>query len=199
MATPDIEHLFRYTGEFSETIIASAGGAFVRDRDGREILDFTSGQMSAILGHSHPEIVATVGEAVARLDHLHSSFLSDVVLEFSRALSALLPPSLSKVLPLSTGAESNEAAIRMAKLATGRFEVVAFDRSLAWRDRGRLPRRPSTAPGAAMARRCRACWRCRPLTRTGLPSHPTAPTTGARSSTSGSSSSTGSRSAASRR
>ena len=129
MAFSDVEHLFRFTGEFSETIIASAGGAFVRDRDGREILDFTSGQMSAILGHSHPEIVATVGEAVARLDHLHSSFLSDVVLEFTSALSALLPASLSKVLPLSTGAESNEAAIRMAKLATGRFEVVAFDRS----------------------------------------------------------------------
>ena len=121
--------LFRYTGEFSETVISSAGGAFVRTRDGREILDFTSGQMSAILGHAHPEIVATVNEAIARLDHLHSSFLSDVVLEFASELSALLPASLSRVLPLSTGAESNEAAIRMAKLATGRFEVVAFDRS----------------------------------------------------------------------
>jgi len=129
IASSDVGHLFRFTGEFSETIIASAGGAVVRDRDGREILDFTSGQMSAILGHSHPEIVATVDEAVARLDHLHSSFLSDVVLEFTSALSALLPASLSKVLPLSTGAESNEAAIRMAKPATGRFEVVAFDRS----------------------------------------------------------------------
>ena len=129
MPSSDFEHLFRFTGEFSETIISSAGGACVRARDGREILDFTSGQMSAILGHAHPEIVATVGEAVARLDHLHSCFLSDTVLEFTRALSALLPPSLSRVLPLSTGAESNEAAIRMAKLATGRFEVVAFDRS----------------------------------------------------------------------
>jgi len=115
MASPDAEHLFRYTGEFSETIISSAGGAYVRDRDGREILDFTSGQMSAILGHAHPEIVATVGEAMTRLDHLHSSFLSDVVLEFASALSALLPVSLSRVLPLSTGAESNEAAIKIVR------------------------------------------------------------------------------------
>ena len=91
MTTPDIEHLFRYTGEFSETIIASAGGAHVRDRDGREILDFTSGQMSAILGHAHPEIVATVGEAMVRLDHLHSAFLSDTVLEFTNALAR--PPA----------------------------------------------------------------------------------------------------------
>ena len=129
MATPDPEHLFRYTGEFSETIISSASGAFVRDRDGREILDFTSGQMSAILGHAHPEIVATVNEAIVRLDHLHSSFLSDTVLGFADALAGILPDSLSKVLPLSTGAESNEAALKMAKLATERFEVVAFDRS----------------------------------------------------------------------
>ena len=110
-------------------IITAARGACVHDRDGREILDFTSGQMSAILGHAHPEIVATVHEAVARLDHLHSSFLSDVVIDFAQALSDLLPESLSRVLPLSTGGESNEAALKMAKLATGRYEIVAFDRS----------------------------------------------------------------------
>ena len=114
MSAPDAEHLFRYTSEFSETIISAAHGACIRDRGGREILDFTSGQMSAILGHSHPEIVATVGDAVARLDHLHSSFLSDVVIDFANALSALLPASLSKVLPLSTGGESNEAALHRA-------------------------------------------------------------------------------------
>ena len=129
MPTPEAEHVFRYTSEFSETIISSAHGACVRDRDGREILDFTSGQMSAILGHSHPEIVATVSDAVARLAHLHSSFLSDIVIDFANALSGLLPESLSKVLPLSTGGESNEAALKMAKLATGRYEIVAFDRS----------------------------------------------------------------------
>ena len=93
------EHVFRYTHEFSETIICAAHGACVRDRDGREILDFTSGQMSAIIGHAHPEIVATVSEAVGRLDHLHSSFLCDVVIDFTDALSGLLPDSLSKVLP----------------------------------------------------------------------------------------------------
>lgn len=122
-------HVFRYGGEFADRIIESSSGAFVRDNDGREVLDFTSGQMSSILGHAHPEIVETVSEFVGRLDHLHSSFLSQVVIDFTQALSDILPDSLSKVLPLSTGAESNEAAIRMAKLVTGRFEIVAFDRS----------------------------------------------------------------------
>ena len=129
MSLPEAEHVFRYTAEFSDMIVASASGAVVRDRDGREILDFTSGQMSAILGHAHPEIVATVRDAIERLDHVHSSFLSDPVIDLANALTDLLPDTLSKVLPLSTGGESNEAALKMAKLATGRYEIVAFDRS----------------------------------------------------------------------
>ena len=123
------QHVFRYGGDFADAIIEHASGALIHDRDGRAILDFTSGQMSAILGHSHPEIVATVREAIATLDHLHSSFLSGPVVDFANALAAILPGSLSMVLPLSTGGESNEAALRMAKTATGRFEIVAFDRS----------------------------------------------------------------------
>ena len=129
MPLSEAEHIFRYTNEFSDTIIAGASGAVVRDRDGREILDFTSGQMSAILGHAHPEIVATVRDGIERLDHLHSCFLSDPVIELADALTGLLPDTLSRVLPLSTGGESNEAALKMAKLATGRYEIVAFDRS----------------------------------------------------------------------
>ena len=126
---PASHHVFRYGGEFADLLIERAEGACLYDRDGRAILDFTSGQMSAILGHSHPEVVATVREAAGALDHLHSSFLSTPVIEFADALAAILPPSLSAVLPLSTGGESNEAALKIAKLATGGFETVAFDQS----------------------------------------------------------------------
>lgn len=123
-------NVFRYSGgEFAELIIERAQGAYVYGADGKALLDFTSGQMSGILGHSHPEIVATVQQAAAQLDHVHSSFLSTPVLKLTEALNNLLPDSLSKVLPLSTGGESNEAALRMAKMFTGNFEVVAFDRS----------------------------------------------------------------------
>jgi len=48
-------HLVRYGGTFAPLIAESAAGNFFTDADGRRILDFTSGQMSAILGHSHPE------------------------------------------------------------------------------------------------------------------------------------------------
>ena len=122
-------HLVRYGTTFTPRIIESAAGAHVHDSTGAAILDFTSGQMSSILGHSHPDVVRTVTESVSTLDHLYSGMLSRPVVDLARRLTATLPESLSKVLLLTTGAESNEAALKMAKLATGRFEIVSFDRS----------------------------------------------------------------------
>ncbi|WP_409061742.1 aspartate aminotransferase family protein [Streptomyces sp. SYP-A7185] len=122
-------HLVRYGGAFTHEIIERAAGSFVFTADGRKILDFTSGQMSAILGHSHPEIVATVQRQVASLDHLFSGMLSRPVVDLARRLAETLPAPLEKALLLTTGAESNEAAVRMAKLVTGKHEIVSFARS----------------------------------------------------------------------
>ncbi|MCZ7416358.1 MULTISPECIES: aspartate aminotransferase family protein [unclassified Streptomyces] len=122
-------HLVRYGGAFTPEIIDRAAGSFVYTAAGRKILDFTSGQMSAILGHSHPAIVETVQRQVAHLDHLYSGMLSRPVVDLARRLSDTLPAPLSKVQILTTGAESNEAAIRMAKLVTGKHEIVSFARS----------------------------------------------------------------------
>ncbi|MEU5924573.1 aspartate aminotransferase family protein [Streptomyces antimycoticus] len=129
-AAPE-RHLIRYSGHapFTSEIIARAAGTSVFTESGRELLDFTSGQMSAILGHSHPAIVATVREQVALLDHLHSGMLSRPVVDLTRRLAETLPDPLEKVLLLTTGAEANEAAVRMAKLVTGRHEIVSFARS----------------------------------------------------------------------
>jgi 2,2-dialkylglycine decarboxylase (pyruvate) len=122
-------HVARYGTAFVPRIIKRAKGSYIYDQDGSAILDFTSGQMSSVLGHSHPDIVSAVSTAAATLDHLYSGMLSVPVVEMARALTATLPAALTKVLLLSTGAESNEAAIKMAKLYTGRYEVVSFDRS----------------------------------------------------------------------
>nr|WP_232530675.1 aspartate aminotransferase family protein [Microlunatus antarcticus] len=122
-------HVLRYGSPFVPEIVDRAEGSFVFTESGRKILDFTSGQMSAILGHAHPEIVATVRRQVGRLDHLYSGMLSRPVVDLSRRLADSLPAPLEKVLLLSTGAESNEAAIRLAKLVTGGHEIVSFARS----------------------------------------------------------------------
>jgi 2,2-dialkylglycine decarboxylase (pyruvate) len=121
-------HLLNYGGAFVPFVPARAEGSFLYDASGRRVLDFTSGQMSAILGHSHPEIVATVRETVGTLDHLFSSMLSAPVVDLAETLAGLVP-DLPRVMLLSTGGEANEAAIRLAKLVTGRWEVVGFAQS----------------------------------------------------------------------
>lgn len=121
-------HMLRYGGDFVPFVPTRAEGAFLYDAGGRRVLDFTSGQMSAILGHSHPEIVATVRETVGELAHLFSSMLSEPVVDLAEALARLVP-ELPRVMLLSTGGEANEAAIRLAKLVTGKWEIVGFAQS----------------------------------------------------------------------
>ena len=122
-------HLIRYGGSFEPLIIERAQGSFVHDADGRAILDFTSGQMSALLGHGHPEIAAVVADHAQRLDHLFSGMLSRPVVDLATRLAEITPPGLDRAMLLSTGAEANEAALKIAKLHTGKFEVVSFAQS----------------------------------------------------------------------
>jgi 2,2-dialkylglycine decarboxylase (pyruvate) len=119
-------HLIRYGMDMTPRLIAKARGAVLWDTEGREILDFTSGQMCATIGHNHPRIVAAIRKACEGALHLYSGMTGPAVVELARRLAGMLPPGLSKALFLSTGGEANEAAIRMAKLHTGRHEIVGF-------------------------------------------------------------------------
>jgi 2,2-dialkylglycine decarboxylase (pyruvate) len=120
------EFLVRYGGDSFPNLFVSAKGTIVRDDTGREILDFTSGQMCATIGHNHPAIVAAVSRAGAKAFHMFSGMIPEVVAELGRTLAqGWLPEGLTKSLFVNTGAESNEAALRMAKLHTGGYEVLA--------------------------------------------------------------------------
>ena len=122
-------HLTRYGTAFIRTLVTRAEGATLHTTDGRQILDFTSGQMCAVLGHNHPAITAAVEEAGASVMHLFSGMLSPDVIRFASELAGLLPADLQKVLLVTTGSESNEAAIRMAKMHTGGHEVLGLSGS----------------------------------------------------------------------
>ena len=123
------QHLIRYGGRFEDMIIERAQGAFVYDADGRAILDFTSGQMSSLLGHGHPEVAAVIADRARNLDHLFSGMLSRPVVDLATRLADVTPAGLDRTMLLSTGGEANEAALKMAKLYTGKYEVVSFSQS----------------------------------------------------------------------
>jgi 2,2-dialkylglycine decarboxylase (pyruvate) len=126
-AEPDFrEHLIRYGGDAYPEIVERAQGAYVFDASGRKILDFTSGQMCATVGHNHPNIVAAIKRSCDSALHLFSGMIPKSVVQLADALAKILPAPLRKSLFLNTGSESNEAAIKMAKLYTGGFEVVGL-------------------------------------------------------------------------
>jgi 2,2-dialkylglycine decarboxylase (pyruvate) len=126
MTTNFREHLIRYGGDDYPEIVEKAQGCYVWDANGTKILDFTSGQMCATVGHNHPNIVSAIRKSCDSALHLFSGMIPRSVVELSKSLAKLVPTPLSKALFVNTGSESNEAAIKMAKLYTGGFEVVAL-------------------------------------------------------------------------
>lgn len=124
-----VAHLIPYGGKILREVVTRTEGIYFHTATGKRVLDWTSGQMSCLIGHGHPEIVETITEHAVGLDHVYSSMVSPPVIELAKHLTAALPEGLDKALFLSTGSESNEAAIRMAKCVTGKFEIVGLGAS----------------------------------------------------------------------
>jgi 2,2-dialkylglycine decarboxylase (pyruvate) len=122
-------HLIRYVPGFAPFLVERARGSWVWDRDGNRILDFTSGQICSTIGHNHPRIVEAIRSACDRVLHLNSWMLSEEVVRLAARLAELLPEPLDKAIILNTGSEANEIAMRIAKLATGRFEIAGLEQS----------------------------------------------------------------------
>lgn len=98
---------------------------WITDVDGNQYLDFTSGVLVTNLGHSHPALVKAVQDQAERLMNCYS-FPSPERVTLAQKLVETLPANLDRVFLLSTGAEATEAAIRIAKRHTGKFEVLSF-------------------------------------------------------------------------
>lgn len=121
--------LIRYAGGFAPETIVRAEGSWLETESGKRVLDFTSGQICSTLGHNHPRVNAAVAEALDTVSHLNSWMLSEPVLALGERLAGLFPEPLDRVMLLSTGSESTEVALKLAKLHTGRFEVAGLTRS----------------------------------------------------------------------
>ncbi len=126
MSAKQFDQLIRYGGDFYPQQITRAKGSYVYDENGRAILDFTSGQMCATIGHNHPNVIKAIEECGKKMLHLFSDMIPTNVVELTHKLSDFLPQALTKKLFVNTGSESNEAALRIAKLYTQGYEVVAL-------------------------------------------------------------------------
>jgi 4-aminobutyrate aminotransferase-like enzyme len=113
------------TGYQAQVVWERGRGAIVTDVDGNTYLDWTSGVLVANVGHAHPHLVRALGEATEKLLNNYECPTAYRVLAAEK-LAGVLPPHMDKCFFLSTGSETVEAAARLMKRKTGRFEIIGF-------------------------------------------------------------------------
>lgn len=118
-------HLIPVYQKFPLEIIRGSG-ALVYDQKGREYVDLSGGYGVAIVGHANPRVADAISEQARKLITCHGSLYNDARDRYLSFLAKYLPSGLSRVFLSNSGAEANEAAIKFARKATGRQNIVAF-------------------------------------------------------------------------
>ncbi|WP_116204177.1 acetylornithine transaminase [Amycolatopsis circi] len=113
-------------------------GARVWDADGSEYVDLVGGIAVNALGHAHPEVVRAVTEQISKLGHTSNLYVNPVAVELAETLLDVAGLNgQGKVLFVNSGAEANEAALKITRL-TGRSKVVAAEGAFHGRTMGAL-------------------------------------------------------------
>lgn len=118
--------------------IVRGAGARVWDADGREYIDCVGGQGAANLGHANPALVAAISAQAAQMISCPEIFYNDQRAAYLGELAAALPGGLGRAFLCNSGAEAVEGALKIARLLTGRPEVVATVRGFHGRTMGAL-------------------------------------------------------------
>lgn len=113
-------------------------GSRVWDADGREYLDLTAGWGVTCLGHSHPELAAAIADQAHTLMQTTNVVYSRPQLDLAERLARIMPDEIQRVFFVSSGAEANEGALKLAHRATGRTRYVATTQSFHGRTLGAL-------------------------------------------------------------
>jgi len=104
--------------------MARGQGSTLIDEDGQEYIDFIAGITIGSVGHCHPHYVEALKRQVEKLTF--GSFTTETRTRFLEMLASLTPEGLTRIQMFSGGAEAVEAALRLAKAATGKREVIGF-------------------------------------------------------------------------
>ena len=104
--------------------LTHGAGVEVWDEDGKRYLDFLGGIATNILGHAHPVIIKAVNKQIATLSHVSNLYAHSPGIELAERLKDLTGDPSAKVFFCNSGAEANEAAIKISRL-TGKVRIVA--------------------------------------------------------------------------
>jgi acetylornithine/succinyldiaminopimelate/putrescine aminotransferase len=111
--------------------MVAAEGCTLTDASGKQYIDLIGGISVANVGHRHPKVVTAIKDQVDQYLHVmvYGEFVQSPQVQYARLLAENLPPSLSSVYFTNSGAEAVEGAMKLAKRATGRTVIAAFNNS----------------------------------------------------------------------
>ena len=112
-------------------------GAILTDADGKKYLDFLGGIATSIVGHSHPTIVRAIKKQAETLSHVSNLYMHPSVITLAQKLIQLSGNQSARVFFCNSGAEANEAALKLSR-KTGRYRIVATDEAFHGRTMGAL-------------------------------------------------------------
>jgi 4-aminobutyrate aminotransferase len=108
-------------------IVDHAAGSWIYATDGKQYLDFTTGIGVTSTGHCHPDVVAAAREQVGKIVHAqYTTVMHKPLLELTGKLGEVLPAGLDSVFYATSGSEAVEASVRLARMATGRPNIISF-------------------------------------------------------------------------
>ena len=117
--------------------LVSGRGSVVKDSNGNNYLDFLAGIATNVLGHAHPAIVKAVSKQIATLGHVSNFYAHPNVLQLAERLQKLTGDKSARVFFCNSGAEANEAALKLSR-KTGKYKVVATQEAFHGRTMGAL-------------------------------------------------------------
>jgi acetylornithine aminotransferase len=117
--------------------LTSGKGLIVTDNNGKKYLDFLGGIATNVLGHAHPAIVKAVSKQIATLGHVSNLYSHLAGLELAQKLISLTQDPTARVFFCNSGAEANEAALKLSR-KTGKSRIVATYNSFHGRTMGAL-------------------------------------------------------------
>ena len=117
--------------------IAKAKGSVITASDGKKYLDFLGGIATSALGHAHPKIVEAVSKQIAALGHVSNFYMHPGVIALAEKLQEMTGDPKAKTFFCNSGAEANEAALKLSRL-TGRTQIVATQGAFHGRTMGAL-------------------------------------------------------------
>src|SRR5712692_9365149 len=122
------EFLWRAVKNFYQRPLVADRGQmqYLWDLDGRRYLDFFGGILTVSVGHANPKITGKIKAQVDRLQHTSTLYPNEAIVALAEKLAQITPGTLQKSFFTNSGTEANEAAILLARMATGSFDIVAL-------------------------------------------------------------------------